>query len=525
VDESWDFIVVGSGFGGSVAGLRLVEKGYRVLLLEQGHRYAPEDFATSNWNLRRWMWMPRLGLRGPFRMTFLRHLTALSGVGVGGGSLIYAGVLQQPGEAFFSAPGWSHLAEWQRELEPHYRTARVMLGASPVPEESFADTLLRDVARALGREAEHAPTEVSVHFGERDVTVADPYFGGYGPPRTGCTYCGGCMVGCRVGAKNTLDRNYLWLAEQAGLDIRSESEVVAVRRVGTGYEVDVREGVRPWPRRRRRYRAQRVVLSGGVLGTVPLLLRMRASADGLPALSPRIGERFRTNSEVLMGVVAPDVEMSDGVAITSIFRTAQGATLEPVRYPPGSGALRLLQAPHAPGETVLERLVGAARRVIRQPRRTLRAWLVRDWARHTLILLYMRPDDSRLTLGMRRGTRSLTTRADRGGAPAAAIPEATELAERIADQVDGYPVSFLMETLAGIPTTAHVLGGCTMGDSVDTGVIGPDHQVWNYPGLYVVDGSAVSANPGVNPSLTICAMAERAMAGIPARSLAHAGGS
>lgn len=517
MNERWDVIIVGAGFGGSVAGLRLAEQGRRVLLLEQGHRYRPQDFATTNWNLRRWLWMPRLGLRGPFRMTFLRHLTALTGVGVGGGSLVYAGVLQQPGDAFFQAPPWRHLGDWRAELEPHYATARRMLGAATVPFQTPADHAIRQVARAAGREAEHRPTEVGIHFGSPSVAagteVPDPYFGGAGPSRTSCTRCGACMVGCREGAKNTLDRNYLWLAERAGLRVRSESEVVAVRPSGSGYELEVLEGRRPWPRRRVTYHAERVVLAAGVLGTVPLLLRMRSDPSGLPDLSPRVGEQVRTNSEALVGVIAPGRDLSDGVAITSIYRADDQSTLEPVRYPAGSGVLRLLQAPHAPGPTLPARLASAARAAARHPIRMARAWAVGDWGRQTVVLLYMRADDSRLRLRLRGRFSRLTTDVTGGGAPRASIPEATKLVEQVADQLDGYPVSFLMEMVAGAPTTAHMLGGCVMGAGPEEGVIGPDHQVWNYPGLYVVDGSAVPSNPGVNPSLTIVAMAERAMAG------------
>ena len=508
--NDFDFIIVGSGFGGSVAGLRLAEGGHRVLMLEKGRRYGDDDFARSTWDLRRWLWAPRLGLRGPFRMTFLRHLTALTGVGVGGGSLVYAGVLQEPRDGFFTAPSWSHLADWRAELGPHYATAKRMLGAEPVPFDTHPDRVVAHVAERLGRTQYHAPTTVGVYFGEEGETVDDPYFGGRGPERTGCIHCGGCMVGCRYGSKNTLDRNYLWLAEQEGLEIRPKAEVVAVRPSGNGYEVETREGRRPF-RRRRSYRAPRVVLAAGVLGTVPLLLRMRDDPQGLPELSPRLGDFVRTNSEVLMGVIAPDREMAEGVAITSILETGDRSTLEPVRYPPGSGALRLLQTPHAPGETLARRLAAATRRVLRHPIRTLRAWLVADWARRTMILLYMSTDDSHLRLRLRNGIGSLTTDVSDGKAPRAAIPEATEIAEMIAAHVDGYPVSFIMETLGGVPSTAHVLGGCVMGEGPDTGVIDADHQVFNYPGLYVIDGSAVSANPGVNPSLTITALAERAL--------------
>ncbi len=519
--ERWDCIVIGSGFGGSVAALRLAEKGYRVLVLEKGRRFDSADFARRNWNLRRWLWAPNLGLRGPFRMNFLRHLTALTGVGVGGGSLVYAGVLQEPREGFFNAPSWSHLADdWRTELEPHYQTARRMLGAAEVPFDTYPDRVVAELATAMGRSEHHRPTHVSVYFGEPGVTVPDPYFGGSGPERTGCTRCGGCMVGCRFGAKNTLDRNYLWLAERRGAEIRTLAEVTAVRPLADGYRVETREGSRPWPRRKHSYTADCVFLAGGVLGTVPLLLRMSDDPHGLPDLSPRVGDFVRTNSEVLMGVVAPRKEMADGVAITSILDVGGRASLEPVRYPPGSGALRFLQAPHAPGETLARRLAAALHRVLRHPLGTIRTGLVRDWARHTMILLYMSTDDSHLSLRLRRRARTLVTLAEPGAAPRASIPEATRIGEEIARKTGGYPVSFIMETLMATPTTAHILGGCVMGDAPASGVIRPDHQVWNYPGLFIVDGSAVSANPGVNPSLTITALAERAMAAIPARGRA-----
>ncbi|HEV7589154.1 MAG TPA: GMC family oxidoreductase [Longimicrobium sp.] len=513
--QSWDYLIVGSGFGGSVSALRLVEKGHRVLMLEKGRRFAPGDFARSNWNLRRWMWMPRLGLRGPFQMRFLRHITALSGVGVGGGSLVYANTLPVPGDGFFNSPAWRHLADWKAELAPAYQRARRMLGVVPYPHVTFPDEVLGELARDLGLEAQFHPTDVGVFFGEPGVTVPDPYFGGDGPARTGCIECGGCMLGCRFGAKNTLDRNYLYLAEKRGLRIEPEHEVEWIRPVEGGYEVTVLAGpVRWWRRRTRRvFHARNVVLAGGVLGTVPLLLRLKRSVRGLPRLSERLGEFVRTNSEVLMGIVSErrDRRMSDGIAITSILKTDEHSTLEPVRYPAGSGFFRMLMAPHGPGATAPERIWNALRFMAANPRRALKAWLVPDFARHTLIMLYMRSIDSYLTLRPGRLFGRVRSVLTHGPAPTAAIPEATELADRIAAKVDGFPGSLATETLLGIPTTAHILGGCVMGDSRETGVIGVDHQVWGYPGLYVVDGSAISANPGVNPSLTICALAERAM--------------
>ena len=522
---TWDYLIVGSGFGGSVSALRLVEKGHRVLMLEKGRRFRPEDFPRTNWHLRRWLWMPKLGLRGPFQMKFLRHITALSGVGVGGGSLVYANTLQVPGDGFFDSPTWRHLGDWKAELGPCYERARRMLGVVPYPYKTYPDEVFAELARDIGREADFRPNDVAVFFGRPGVTVPDPYFGGEGPERTGCNQCGGCMLGCRHGAKNTLDKNYLYLAEKRGLEVLPEHEAVWVRPVEDGYEVEALEGPARWwrPRRRRVYRARNVVLAGGVLGTVPLLLRLKASPAGLPRLSERLGEFVRTNSEVLMGIVSErrDRTMSEGVAITSILRTDEHSTLEPVRYPDGAGFFRVLMAPHGPGATAFERLWNALRFTVRHPWRSLKAFLVPDFARHTLILLYMRTIDSHLSLRPGRLFGAVRSVLAHGAAPTAAIPEATELAERIAAKTRGYPASLATETVLGIPTTAHILGGCVMGDSAATGVIGPDHQVWGYPGLYVVDGSAVSANPGVNPSLTICALAERAMGLVPAKRRHH----
>jgi cholesterol oxidase len=523
--ERWDYVIVGSGFGGSVSALRLVEKGYRVLLLEQGRRLGAADFPKSNWNLRRWLWMPGLGMRGLFRMTFLRHVTALSGVGVGGGSLVYANTLPIPGDTFFGAASWAHLASWKSELEPHYQTARRMLGAGENPYVTRADEVIQEIAREIGRPEHVHPSTVAVYFGKPGVTVPDPYFDGRGPDRTGCIQCGGCMLGCRFGAKNTLDKNYLHLAEQGGLTLRADSRVTSVEPdPAGGYRVEVRERLGRWRGRRYAVRADRVILSGGVLGTVDLLLRMRARGGGLPALSARVGHFVRTNSEVLLGVVSRrrDVDLSRGIAIGSILHTDDVSHIEPVRYPSGSGFFRMLMAPHAPGSNGLTRVARAFGFAVRHPWRTLQTWAVPDWARFTMILLYMRTLEGHIKFRLGRPLRrffrrGITSELADGPRPTAAIPEATELGLRVADKIDGYPTSMLTETLFGVPTTAHILGGCVMADSPELGVIDHRHQVFNYPGLYVIDGSAVSANPGVNPSLTICALAERAMTFIPAK--------
>jgi cholesterol oxidase len=513
-----DFIVIGSGFGGSVSALRLVEKGYDVLLLEKGGSLEEEDFPRTNWDLRRWLWAPALGWRGPFQMRFFRHLTAFSGVGVGGGSLIYANVLSTPDPAFFAAPSWAHLADWGRELEPHYAEVRRMLGATAVPGTTVTDRLLRE----LGPD-DWEPTEVGIHFGSPGETVEDPYFGGEGPRRTGCELCGACMTGCRHGAKNTLDRNYLWLARRKGLQLRPDSRVVGLRPLeGGGYAVEFEEGRSRRKRVRRTLTARRVVLSAGVMGTLDLLLAMKADPQGLPRLSERLGRTVRTNSEALIGVVCPDPQddLSRGVAIGSRLSLPGGAGLEVVRYGAGSGFFRLMLMPHAPGEGSLPvRLLRSLAAALRRPLATLRAACVPDLARYSFLILYM--GTSGLSLRLRRG-RGLGTAPDEGEPPARTIPEADALAERLARRSGGVASSLALDTLLDRPATAHVLGGCCMGDDASEGVIDAEHRVFGYEGLWVVDGSAVSADLGTNPSLTIAALAERAMERIPAREAVEA---
>lgn len=525
---TWDWLIVGSGFGGSVSALRLAEKGYSVLVLEKGRRWESSDFPKTNWNLRRWLWLPILGCRGFFKMTFLRHLTALSGVGVGGGSLVYANTLPIPGEGFFAAPEWGHLADWRVELAPHYDTARFMLGATPNPHTTQPDQILKAIAEERGRPGHFHPSPVAVYFGTPNQTVSDPYFEGKGPHRTGCTTCGACMTGCRVGAKNTLDKNYLWLAEKAGTTIRPDTEVIWIRPprnpAGT-FEIRARERLGPLRKEIRTFRARNVILAGGVLGTVDLLLRLGKHPDGLPEISSRVGDRIRTNSEVLIGITTGrrDMDMSEGVSITSIFHTDDESFVEPTRFASGSGFFRVLCTPHAPGQNLAQRLFNLVCRVVRNPLGSLRAIFVPDWARSTIILLYMRTHEGFVRLTSGRSVvppfRSiLRSKRGQGPAPTAAIPEATQLADEFAHRVDGIVGSVLTETLLGIPTTAHILGGACMGQTPEEGVIDSRHRVFGYEGLYVIDGSAISANPGVNPSLTITALAERAMSFIPHKS-------
>jgi cholesterol oxidase len=517
-----DFAIIGSGFGGSVSALRLVEKGYDVLLLEQGSDKQAADFPKTNWNLRRWLWMPKLGFRGIFRMAFFRHVTVLAGAGVGGGSLVYANTLPVPTSSFFRSPSWAHLGEWEQELAPHYQVARRMLGATKVPFLTTPDRLLKKIAEQRGQPEAFASTEVAVYFGEPGQPASDPYFEGQGPARTACIQCGACMTGCRHGAKNSLDKNYLYFARQLGLQLRADCEVVDVRpRPEGGYEILTREGKGLLGRFRRRGRhlAKQVIFAGGVLGTVDLLLRLRQGS--LPELSPALGSRVRTNSESLLGVVSErrDEDLSKGVAIGSIYQTDERSHLEVVRYGAGSGFFRMLMAPHVGGDAPGPiKLVQGLAQMFRHPLRTLRTYLVPDWAKSTIILLFMRSAEGTLRF-RRRGLiwRRMASDLEQGEAPSASIPEATALAEAFASETGGFPGSLVTETALNIPTTAHILGGACMGRDANEGVIDADHRVFGYPGLYVIDGSAISANPGVNPSLTITALAERAISKIPAK--------
>lgn len=523
--EHYDWIIIGSGFGGSVSALRLAEKGYRVAVLEKGKRFAPEDFPKTNWDLRRWMWMPSAGMKGIFQMSFFEHVTILHGVGVGGGSLTYANTLPTPKSGFFQAPSWKHLNDWERELAPHYETAKRMLGAARVPITTPSDVVLREIAKDLGREEHFHPTEVGVFFGKPNERVPDPYFGGRGPDRVGCNFCGACMTGCRYGAKNTLDQNYLYLAERLGAVVSAETEVIAVRPRGerSGYVVETQRTFAP--KTRRALTADRVIFAGGVMGTVPLLLKLKKDPRALPRLSDALGTNVRTNSEAIFGVIAPNGEdYSRGVAITSILHTDEHSHIEPVRYGAGSGFFRLLALPYAPGSTAASRIVGALRGLAKNPGRWAKALAVRDFAKSGPILLYMRTLEGtmRLTLGRNAWTgfrEGLVTRIDDPSqAPEAFMEEATDLARRFAEKVGGVTATMFTETLLGVPSTAHILGGCCMGKDAGEGVIDTDHRLFGYDGLYVIDGSAVSANPGVNPSLTITALAERAMSRIPAKA-------
>jgi cholesterol oxidase len=517
-----DVVVVGSGFGGSVTALRLAEKGYDVHVVESGRRFRDEDFAKTSWDVRRYLWAPRLKCFGVQRIHRLPDVMILAGAGVGGGSLNYANTLYVPPEPFFRDRQWAAITDWQDELAPHYRVASSMLGVVTNPCEGVAERVMRQAADDLGVGDTFRKTPVGVFFGRPGVREPDPYFGGAGPDRTGCTECGNCMVGCRVGAKNTLVKNYLALAEGLGVTVEPLRTVVRVApRRGGGWSV-THEATGAWFRRTRRtVTADHVVLAAGAWGTQKLLHAMRDTGV-LPALSPRLGDLTRTNSEALGGAmlerVPEDGDLTRGVAITSSFHPDADTHVENVRYGRGSNAMGALATILVPGDR-LPRPVQFVVEAARHPVVFARSLSQYRWSERTIIGLVMQSRDNSLRVRGRRGLfggRSLTSHQGHGEPNPTYIPAgqrsmralATRLGE--ATGLRAFPGGSLTE-VADIPLTAHFLGGAVIGATPQDGVVDPYHRVWGYPGLHVVDGSAVSANLGVNPSLTITAQAERAM--------------
>lgn len=529
--QPYDYVIIGSGFGGSVSALRLAEKGYRVLVLERGKRFNDHDFARHNWDLRRYLWLPALRLFGIQQMSFFKDLLVLHGSGVGGGSLVYANVLMEPDDALFDIPGWRDLADWKAVLQPHYATAKRMLGVTPNPCLWPADHVLRDMAGEMGRPESFRPTNVGVFFGEpgqEGQMVPDPYFGGEGPPRAGCIQCGGCMVGCRHNAKNTLDRNYLYLAEKRGATVQAESEVTRITPLanapdGARYEVAVRCSTALLNGNPRHIRARNVVVAAGVLGTLRLLFRCRDEARTLPALSDRLGHMVRTNSEALLGVTSRDdtPDYAQGVAITSVIQADAVTHVEPVRYSDGSSFIRVLSTPLLDTNgNAFQRIWGTLQAGLHHPLDFLNAKFFAPWARRSTILLIMQTVDNTLRLKPGRSIWTLFRRglvSETNGThtirPDLAL--SNRITRAFARRSNGVPQASANETLLGMATTAHILGGVPMGRTAEDGVIDVRCEVFNYPGLYVVDGSIMPANPGINPSLTITALAEYAMSQIP----------
>jgi len=528
---TWDFVVIGSGFGGSVSALRLREKGYSVLVLERGKRFADEDFAKSTWQVRKYLWAPLLRCFGILEISAFRDVVVLHGAGVGGGSLGYANVLMEPDDAAFASPAWRRHADWRELLRPHYDTARRMLGVTTNPRSWPADATLREIADSLGTSHTFRSTTVGTFFGEagkEGVEVPDPFFSGAGPPRRGCTHCGACMVGCRHNAKNTLVKNYLWLAEKRGVEIRDASEVrdivpLGATEDGARFELIVRHSTRLVRRRHQRVRARNVILSAGALGTMRLLFRCRDITGSMPRVSPTLGEFVRTNSEAILGSVSRSraTDYSRGIAISSIVKADMSTSIEPVRYPAGSSVMRFLSAPMIEGRRFWSRLGRALVAGVRHPIDFLRMYVLPGWAQRSTILLVMQHEDNHLRMRVGRSLLTLFRRdlvsAPHDDGPATVTRIGHRVTREFAARTNGIAAASLNESLTSVPLTAHILGGCPIGRDASEGVVDLRFEVHGYPGLYAIDGSVVPANPGVNPSLTIAALAEYAMSRIPSR--------
>jgi len=516
----YDYIVIGSGFGGSVAALRLAQKGYRVLVLEQGRRFNPEDFPKSNWNLAKYFWLPALGLRGIQAMTLLKDVFILHGTGVGGGSLVYANNLLTPPESVLTDPAWGS-GNWTEILEPYYAEAKRMLGATPSPVTTPADDLLRECAARNGREQTFHVNDVGIYFGEPDVTVPDPYFNGEGPDRTGCTLCGGCMVGCRYGAKNTLDRNYLYLAEQLGVIIQAETRATAVQPNPQGGYTVKSKRVSRFSRKQESWTAKGVVFAAGVLGTVKLL-NICQKKGFLPHISSCLGDKVRTNSEALVGTRANgfDTDYSQGIAITSGIYPDDHTHIETVRYGKGQDAMSMLATLMVDGGPPWPRPLRLLATICRHPLRFFSSLNPHGWAERTTILLVMQTISNYLRLEYRRrwwrmGGYSLNSNWHTDERVPSYIPLANRYAREMAEKVGGSAFSIVTEAVLDVSSTAHILGGCVMSKDPSKGVINHRGQIHGHPELYVMDGSVIPVNLGVNPSLTITALAEYIADGIP----------
>ena len=526
----YDWLIVGSGFGDSVSALRLSEKGYSVGVLECGRRFADNEFPSSTADLKRYFWNPRLGMKGIFRLTTFKDVSVVSGCGVGGGSLGYANTLYVPPKPFFEDRQWAGMQDWENVLAPHYAEAQRMLGVVENPHEDPADQLLRDLGRELGVDDTYKRTPVGIYFGEPGKTVSDPFFDGEGPDRTGCHLCGRCMVGCQHGAKNTLVKNYLYFAEKRGARVMPERTVVDIRPIGAadgsdGYEIEsVRSGA--WLRKQRQvHRARGVVVSAGPLGTNRLLQKCRLEGS-LPRISARLGELVRTNSESILTVTVPEHYKDDlvkRVAITSSIYPDPNTHIETVTYGDDGNSMRLLYTLLTGDGTRVTRPLKLFTQIARHPKRLAEVLFAKHWSRRTIILLVMQTLDNAIALRPRKGPFGsfwLQTEQDPERPNPTFIPIANKAAEWFAERTGGIAQSSFTEAMFNIPSTAHILGGAVISSDPSQGVVDANQHVFGYENLLVCDGSAVPANVGVNPSLTITALAEHAMSQIPAVGMA-----
>lgn len=519
VEPVMDFLVVGSGFGGSVSAMRLSEKGYSVGVLEKGKEYRSEDFPKTNWEIRKYLWAPLLKCFGIQKLTFFKEVFILSGVGVGGGSLVYANTHMVPPDEFFVNPAWAKFGDWKQRLMPFYGLARFMLGSTKNQRLHEEDDVLRELARDMGREHTYDSVHVGVYFGDT-LKEKDPYFHGLGPLRKGCLECAACMVGCRHNAKNTLDKNYLWFAKKFGAQVVPETLVTRIEFKDGVYHLHTRSSTSWFRRNERIYRSRGLIVSGGVLGTMQLLLKQKYQLGTLPELSETLGAQLRTNSEMICGVQSRSRKLNHGVAISSVFNPDEHTHVEIVKYSDGSDVMGVL-ATHAigPGSAVMRclRLLMAC---VIKPHVLLRAYyriLTGKWAKHSIVLLVMQTLDSSMKMVWKRrpwgGKMAIQNTGD--VRVPAHIPIGQEVMNRYAQKVDGHAGNSTTEVIFNMSTTAHILGGCPMGVSSSEGVINERFEVFGYPNMYILDGSIVQGNLGVNPSLTITALSEYAMSLVP----------
>ena len=534
--QVYDYVIIGSGFGGSVSAMRLTEKGYSVLVLEKGKRFEDKDFAKSNWQYWKYLWLPALRGHGIMQISLLKGVMVLHGAGVGGGSLGYANVLEVPTDETFATSAWNQNVKWGEVLRQHYETAKKMLGVSRNPKLWKADLLLKEMAEERGMGHTFRATDVGAYFGESGVTVRDPFFGGEGPDRAGCQHCGGCMVGCRHNAKNTLPKNYLYFAEKRGAKVIAEVEVTDVRPLTTDggrknmvdgqsstvrYEITIRDSTKLF-KQTQTVHAKNVIFSAGVMGTMKLLLNLRDVKKSLPKLSAKLGTMVRTNSEGLLGSVArrSDINYSEGVSISSIYNHDEMTRIEPVRYPDGSSLMRFLAAPLIDTDvSVPIRLLKFFGWALTHPIDVAKALFLPGWAHNVTILLVMQHADNRMRFRIGRSLFTLfrtgmVADEEPGYEINAQVKGSHEVTREFAKRINGVALGSIGENLLGMPTTAHILGGAPIGKNSEEGAVDENFAIHNYEGLYIIDGSVMTANPGVNPSLTITALAEYAMSKI-----------
>lgn len=516
-DQTYDYIVIGSGFGGSVSAMRLSEKGYKVLVIEKGRRWKDSDYPKSNWNLPKFLWFPLFNWLGFQKMDFFKEVLILSGTGVGGGSLVYANTHMFPPDAFFKNPVWSKLRDWKQTLLPYYDRAKFMLGTTQYRKLAYEDEVLKSIAIEMGREHTFGPVDgVGVYLGDPKQAV-DPYFSGLGPLRQGCIECAGCMVGCRHNAKNTLEKNYLWFAEKNGAEILPETLAYRIEYQEGLYHIYTKRSGTRWNARSRVIKAKGLVVSAGVLGTLKLLLQQKYENRTLTQLSDTLGNNLRTNSEMLCGITNADQKLNNGIAISQVFNPDEHTHIELCKYPNHSGLMALLGAIATDNAPPPMRTLKLLWNMIRQPWRVIRLYFQRDFARNSIFLLVMQSYDNAMRMVWKKGRwgRRMSIQNSADSRVPAFIGIGQDILQRFARKVKGTPMNATTEILFNMSSTAHILGGCPMGESPETGVVNERFEVHGYPNCYILDGSIIPCNLGVNPSLTITALSEYAMDQIP----------